>query len=142
MNHPQATPPLAVVFWAIWFAILSGLLMMQFVLGGAGEGEPGSTEDQGSMLFQIIGLTMAAATVFVRFGVIPRLDGLKKKLPAMIVGLALAEGIGILGLFAVPREQAAARLFMLSLSIVCIVLSAPVYAKVPRSGSPFRDGTP
>lgn len=34
MNHPQATPPLAVVFWAIWFAILSGLLMMQFVLGG------------------------------------------------------------------------------------------------------------
>ena len=31
MNHPQATPTLAVVFWAIWFAILSGLLMMQIV---------------------------------------------------------------------------------------------------------------
>ena len=137
MDRPQTPPPLPIVFWVIWFAILSGLLIMQFFAGG---GVPASDTDsgQGGLIFQGIALALGAAALFVRFGVIPKLDGLQKKLPAMIVGLALAEGVGILGIFVVPHEHESARVFMLSVSIACIVVSMPVYAKLPSGGT--RDG--
>jgi hypothetical protein len=130
-------PPQPLVFWIIWFAILSGLLVMQTFAGGGISS--GSDQGEGPVLFQTLALVAAAVSLFVRFAVIPRLDGLQKKLPAMIIGLALAEGIGILGMFAVPHQYGATRLFMLGLSIVCVVISAPVYAKFPGGGSPFRN---
>lgn len=137
VTPPRANTPQPLVFWIIWFAILSGLLIMQFFAGG---GIPSGT-DQGEepVLFRLLALGAAAAALFVRFGVIPRIKELEKKLPVMIVGLALAEGIGILGMFAVPRELGATRLFMLGLSIACVVISAPTYAKFPSGGSPFRN---
>lgn len=126
-----------VVFWVIWSAILSGLLIMQFFAGG---GIPtGGGQGKEPAIYQVISLGIAAASLFVRFVIIPRLKGLEKKLPAMIVGLALAEGIGIIGMFAIPHQHASTRLFMLGTAIVCIVLSAPVYAKFPGGGSPFRN---
>jgi hypothetical protein len=126
-----------VVFWVIWFAILSGLLIMQFFAGGGiptGGGQGGEPA-----IYQVVTLAIAAAALFVRFVIIPRLKGLEKKLPAMIIGLALSEGIGIIGMFAIPQHHASTRVFMLGAAIVCIVLSAPVYAKVPGNGSPFRN---
>jgi hypothetical protein len=126
-----------VVFWVIWFAILSGLLIMQFFAGG---GIPsGGGQGKEPAIYQMMSLGIAAAALFVRFVIIPRVSGLEKKLPLMIVGLALSEGIGIIGMFAVSQEYASTRLFMLGTSIVCIVLSAPVYAKFPGGGSPFRN---
>jgi hypothetical protein len=137
MNPSSQTAPMPVLFWVIWFAILSGLLIMQFFAGG---GIPaGGGQGKEPVIYQVITLLMAAAALFVRFVIIPRLDGLKRKFPAMIVGLALAEGIGIIGMFAIPKERASTRLFMLGTAIVCIVLSAPVYAKFPGGGSPFRN---
>jgi hypothetical protein len=137
MTTARENTPQPIIFWIIWFAILSGLLVMQTFAGG---GIPsGSDQGEGPVLFQTLALVAAAASLFVRFAVIPRLNELQKKLPAMIVGLALAEGIGILGMFAVPHQYGATRLFMLGLSIVCVVISAPVYAKFPVGGSPFRN---
>jgi hypothetical protein len=135
-SHRENTPQ-PVIFWIIWFSIVSGLLVMQSFAGG---GIPsGPDQGEGPVLLQVISLSSAAASLFVRFAVIPRLKKLQKKLPAMIVGLALAEGIGILGMFAVPHEYGATRLFMLGISIVCVVISAPIYAKFPVGGSPFRN---
>jgi hypothetical protein len=137
MTSPRENAPQPIILWIIWFAILSGLLIMQFFAGG---GIPsGSDQGEGPVLFQTLALVLAAASLIVRFAVIPRLKDLQQKLPAMIVGIALAEGIGILGMFAVPHQYGATRLFMLGISIVCVVISAPIYAKFPVGGSPFRN---
>jgi hypothetical protein len=129
--------PQPAIFWIIWFAILSGLFVMQSFAGG---GIP-SGPDQGEApaLFQTLALAAAAASLFVRFVIIPKLKDLEKKLPAMIVGLALGEGIGIIGMFAVPHQYGATRLFMLGISIACVVLSAPFYARSRVGGGPFRN---
>lgn len=132
---PQALKP--VIFWIIWFAILSGLFVMQAFAGG---GIPsGSDQGEAPALFLTLALVAAAASLFVRFAAIPRLKELEKKLPAMVVGLALGEGIGIIGMFAVPHQYGATRLFMLGISIACVVLSAPFYARSPVGGGPFRN---
>jgi hypothetical protein len=136
MIQPQGNTPQPIMFWVIWFAILTGLLIMQFFAGG---GIPsGSDQGDGPVLFQTLSLVSATASIIVRFVIIPKLRDLQKKLPMMIVGLALAESIGILGMFAVPHQYGATRLFMLGLSIACVVISAPVYAKFAGGGSPFR----
>ncbi len=137
MTTPRGNTAQPIIFWILWFAILSGLLIMQFFAGG---GIPsGSDQGEGPVLIQTFALVLAAASLIVRFAVIPRLEELQKKLPAMIVGLALAEGIGIIGMFAVPHQYGATRLFMLGISIICVVISAPVYVKFPVVGSPFRN---
>jgi hypothetical protein len=137
MTPQQETPtPPAIIFWILWFAILSGLLVIQFLAGG---GIP-SGRDQGEapVLFQAIALGMAMAAMAVRFMVIPRISRVAAKLPAMIVGLALSEGIGIFGMFLVPPQHGTTKLFMLAISIACIVLFAPVYA-MEKSGDSFRN---
>ena len=140
MNPPPQAPAPPVVFWVIWFAILSGLMIMQFFVGG---GIPtGGGQEKEPVIWQVLALGAAAAALIVRFIIIPRLAGLEKKLPLMIIGLALSEGIGIIGMFVVPPEHASTRLFMLGTALVCIVLSAPVYAKFSGGGSPFRNDPP
>ena len=111
--------------------------MIQFFAAG---GIP-SGVDQGKppVLFQGIALALALVAMVVRFGVIPRIGPLERKLPAMIVGLALSEAIGILGAFVVHPEFGSTRLFMLAVSITCIVASAPVYAKAKLGGNSFRN---
>jgi len=133
-QHPAARPPVQpMVFWIIWIVILSGLLVIQSFAPkatGAGDGEAGSM----GRVFQIMALGFGAASMVVRFLVIPRLGTLEKKLPAMIVGLAMAEGIGIIGAFAVSPDETATRMFMLGVSVVCLVLSMPFYARTPDGG--------
>ena len=40
----------------------------------------------------------------------------------------IPEGAGIIGMFAVPVEQTNERSLMLSMSIACVLISAPIYA--------------
>lgn len=137
MSSPQEKlqPVQIIVFWIIWFSILSGLLVIQaFAAGGMPSGED---HGNGPLLFQMLALFVATVAMVVRFVVIPKLGTLEKKLPAMIVGLAMSESIGILGAFVVSPDFGATRFFMLAVSIACIVLFAPVYAKPTGGGSPF-----
>ena len=142
MPPPQGRPqaPQFIVFWIIWFAIFSGLVILQFFIGG---GVPsGSPQGDGPLLIPVIAFGMAVVAVFVRFGVLPRIKELEKKLPLMIVGLALSEGVGILGMLAVPAPFGATKLLLLAVSLICIILQAPVYAKPPGGGNPFVNGAP
>ena len=129
-------PANAAIFWLIWFSILSGLLIIQFFAAG---GLPsGVDQGQAPVMFQGLALGMGAVAMAVRFVVIPKIATLERKLPAMIIGLAIAEAVGILGAFVVDSEFGATRMFMLATSIVCIVVSAPIYAKSPDAGNSFR----
>jgi drug/metabolite transporter (DMT)-like permease len=124
-NPPK--PPTILVFWIIWFAILQGLVVIQFFVGGgipkgADQGNP-----PGWVLAAAGGLALAALAI--RFTVIPKIQPVPRKLPLMIIGLALSEAIGFLGMFLVGKEFPTTRLSLLVLAIACIVSLAPVYAK-------------
>ncbi len=122
-------PPPALVFWIIWFAILNGLVMIQFMVGG---GIP-KGEDQGRPPTQMLAIAagLGLVALSIRFLWIPRIDAVVRKLPAMIVGLALSEAIGFVGIFGVGKEFPATRQALFVAAVACIVSLAPVYAK-PR----------
>lgn len=132
-NDPK--PPAGLVFWIIWFAILNGLVMIQFFVGG---GIP-SGQDQGKppMVFFAIAAGLAAVALGIRFLLIPQLKELPKKLPAMIIGLAFSEAIGFLGIFGMGKQFPASQLFLFVCAVGCIVSFAPFYAKSDGGGGQF-----
>lgn len=119
--------PLAVVFWIIWFSILNGLVIIQLFAGG---GIP-KGENQGSPPMMFLGLAagLALVALAIRFVVIPQIGNPLKKLPAMIVGLALSELIGFVGMFVVSKQFPETQLSLFVSAIVCILCFAPFYAK-------------
>lgn len=131
MKPPQDSikPPTSLVFWIIWFAILQGLVVIQFFVGG---GIP-KGEDLGDppILFVTIAGGLALAALAIRFVVIPKIKSVPTMLQAMIIGLALAEAVGLVGMFLIGREFPATRLSLFVLALCCIVSLAPIYAK-PR----------
>lgn len=129
-DQDASKPPTILVFWILWFAILQGLVIIQFFVGG---GIPKGA-DQGNPPVWVLAAAggLALVALAIRFTVMPKLRTLPKMLPAMIVGLALSEGIGMMGMFAVGKEFPATRLLLFGMAIGCIVSFAPVYAK-PRA---------
>ncbi len=128
-SQDSIQPPALLVFWIIWFAILQGLVLIQFFVGG---GIP-KGEDLGDppALFVAIAGGLALGALVVRFVVIPKIKSVPKMLPAMIIGLALAEAVGLVGMFLIGKEFPTTRLSLFVLSLSCIVSLAPIYAK-PR----------
>lgn len=131
MNSQQGSPvpPQALVFWIIWFAILQGLVIIQFFVGG---GLPkGADQGNPPLWVLVVAGSLALVALAIRFTVIPRIVSVTQKLPAMIIGLALSEGIGFLGMFGVGKEFPTTRLVLFVMAICCIISFAPIYAK-PR----------
>ena len=122
---PQS-PPAHVVFWMIWGAILFGLFVIIAFVGG---GIP-SGENDGHARLWVVLLAGAAAVIAmsIRFLLIPQVTSITKLLPVMIVGLAISELIGIVGIFVVPLELPQTRLALFVTSISCVIAFAPVYA--------------
>ncbi len=83
------------VWWIAWAAILTGLLVIYFVLG-RGPVKPVAEKD---LLKHLVGLIPLFVSIVIRWLVLPRFDSLQRAFPIYIVGLALAEGCGLLGIF-------------------------------------------
>ena len=126
-QQDRPRPPQALVFWIIWFAILNGLVMIQLFIGG---GIPKGV-DRGAppMPFLAIAVGLAIAALGIRLWVIPQLMEIPKKLTAMMIGLALSEAIGFVGIFAVGKEYPGTQMILLLGAVGCILGFAPVYAK-------------
>lgn len=131
-NHQNPTPQSqSVVCWIIWFAILNGLVITQIFAGG---GIPhGPDRGDPPLVFPLIAAGLVVISLGIRFFAIPKIDGLQRKLPLMIIGLAVSEAIGIMGAFVVGREFATTRLVLFAASILCIVCQAPIYARLKTS---------
>jgi predicted permease len=79
-----------------------------------------------------VGIIVAAAvlavvSVAIRFFLIPKIKDPVKLLPAMIVGLALAEAIGIIGMFVVGKEFPETRIALFVTSVSLVTAFAPAY---------------
>ena len=83
------------IYWIIWAAILGGLVLI-YVFLGRGAPKPAPAKD---VLVNLAGFVPLFVSVVIRWLVLPRYTDLGRALPAFIVGLALAEACGILGIF-------------------------------------------
>jgi hypothetical protein len=90
----QVRPPL-LTWWIVWSAILGGLVLIYLALG-RGPVKPTVTAD---LLINLSGVVPLFVSIVIRWLVLPRYDDLTRAFPVFIVGLALAESCGILGIF-------------------------------------------
>jgi hypothetical protein len=98
-SAPGARPVPPVVWWALWAAIASGLVLMYAVLPVA-EGAKGAGESLA--WFPAIPLI---ASVVVRWVLFPRVRNTPLGLPVFVIGLSLAEGSALIGHFLVPGQR-------------------------------------
>ena len=134
-NAPPSPPP-AMVPWMIWFAILAGFLVIQFMIGG---GLP-SGEDKGEAPMGIVAVALGAVLIslVIRFFMLPRKSAPERQFPLMVVGLALAESCGLFGMFLVPDDYPQTKLILFMAAVVGIFLHAPVYMRERKAGSSYQ----
>lgn len=99
-------------------------MIMFFAAGGMPSGE----NDRAAPLWVVLLASVGAiAAMSIRFLLIPKITEISKLLTAMIIGLAIAEGIGFLGLFIVSKDLPQTRLALFVTSVSCIITLAPIY---------------
>jgi hypothetical protein len=131
-NSTTKKPDLTRVEWLVWFAITAGIFVIYFTIGQ--RPAPPSTVTT-TPAFALAGLAPLVLSVAVRWLVLPRFTDPQKRFPLFVIGIALAEGCGLLGIFlGGPHKET---LFILSL----IALAQFFPALLPRSdrrASSFR----
>ena len=126
-NKSKTAHPQVMVMWVTWFAIFVGLFIIHQFAAPIPEGA-GVEVEQVYSYFSLIAIGQCLISLVIRFLVVPRMGSAENLRTAMIFGVLLAEGAGIIGMFAVPIEQTNERSLMLSMSIACVLISAPIYA--------------
>ncbi|MFO1451838.1 MAG: hypothetical protein U1F61_26985 [Opitutaceae bacterium] len=114
-SSSQASPLL--VWWIIWFAISAGLVAISVTI----EVRPAPP---GNDALKYLPLAPLMAATLVRWLVLPRFTRRARAFPLFVVGVALAEGSGLLGLFLVPES----RNEYLLLSLLGLAQFVPVFA--------------
>jgi len=125
MNNTQ--PNTDFLFWIIWLAMLIGIGIIQFLIGG---GLPSGT-NQGSPNQGLV-LISASSTIiatFIRWIILPKLTDKQATFIAMIFGLALAEGTIITQLFLIGNQYPETQSFLLTLGILGMLQFVPTYIK-------------
>lgn len=97
IHSSPSSKQMLLVWWIAWAAVLGGLVVIYLVLGRAPV-KPEPVADK-EVLKHLVGLVPLFVSVVIRWLVLPRFDSLQRAFPLYIVGLALAEACGILGIF-------------------------------------------
>ena len=134
-HNPQASP---LVMWIIWFAIFQGLFILRFF--AAPKPVPAEEAVAFSLsMISIVALAAAGLGMVTRWVIIPRLSSMVMQLQAMIIGLALSEGGGIIGMFMLPSSHNDERMLLFSVAAATVILSAPIYTiRRKTERSPFH----
>jgi hypothetical protein len=84
------------IWWIIWTAVLSGLVVIHYFLGRGPvpEAVPG-----GNPFVHLIGLVPLFVSIIIRWLVLPRSAAPGPAFVMFIIGLSLAEACGIMGIF-------------------------------------------
>lgn len=110
------------VWWALWASVLAGLIVLYVFLAQGKPLPPVSKENPLQGLFGVVPLFVS---IVIRWLVLPRSTDPNRALVLFIVGIALAEGCGILGTFlGGPYRDS---LFVLG--VLGITQYVPFYAK-------------
>ncbi len=128
---------LPIVFWAIWFSILMSVVMIPFFIGG---GIPSGPDDgQAPVVWTVMPVVLAVASLGLRFKWLPRVATLNAKLPVMIIGLALAESIAVISAVLVDKRLGETRLTHLVIALACVLAWIPIFTRsTPSDASEAR----
>ncbi len=88
-------PPLK-IWWIVWAAILAGLCVIYFALGRSHSLPPAPSANP---FVDLAGLVPLFVSVVIRWLVLPRYTEPARAFTMFIVGLAMAEACGIVGMF-------------------------------------------
>jgi len=119
---PSPIKPI-VVWWALWAAFLMGVCQIFYFLGIAGPAKAvhGPTDP----LMAALGLLPVAASIVVRWAILPRISDPRQALPVFIAGIALAEASCFLGLYLFPAYKEA----LFAFSFLGIAQFIPLFAR-------------
>lgn len=111
------------VWWIVWAAILTGLIVIFFSFTHGKPLPAGGRLDE--LPANLLGVVPIFVSVIVRWLVLPRSTAPHRAFVLFIVGLALAEGCGILGIFlGGPYRD-----LLFILGLFGIIQYVPVYAR-------------
>ena len=85
------------IWWIVWGSILAGLCLI-YAIFGRGKLQPASPQLEKN-LTGLVGFVPLFISIVIRWLVLPRCNDLTRAFPLFIIGLASAEGCGLLGLF-------------------------------------------
>lgn len=86
--------PQVIVWWMLWFSMVSGLVMIYFFVGGAGN------KTAAAISYWPVAPLIGSA--IVRWMLLPRFKSIPQRFPFFVAGMAMAEACGLLGIFLVP----------------------------------------
>jgi hypothetical protein len=84
------------IWWVLWGSILAGLVLI-YVFLGRSPLPPNLTAQQS--LTGLVGLVPLFVSIIIRWLVLPRYSDIRRAFVMFVLGLALAEACGILGIF-------------------------------------------
>ena len=117
MNAPPRKGPPTILWWIIWAAISAAIVVLYLVL------QPPAPKVEVSAV-QFLPIMPFLGSAVVRWLVLPKFADGARAFPIFIVGLALAEGCTILGIFLVPTFKQA----YLALGLVGVDQYMPLFA--------------
>lgn len=110
------------IWWILWASVLGGLVLIYLFLA---QGKPLPPLDSQNPLQGLIGIVPLFVSIVIRWLVVPRSTEPARAFVLFIVGIALAEGCGLLGIFlGGPYRDS---LFVLG--VLGIIQYVPFYAK-------------
>lgn len=126
INSSSQKPPEKMAFWVIWFAILSGVPIFIFYIEG---GWPtGIDQGEASLPFLAFTLSGAAVSTILRWAIIPRVTTAESLMRFFVVGVALAEGTTLFGMFLIGDEFPETKQVAYVASILGILQFMPTFA--------------
>jgi len=117
----------AIVMWILWFAMLQGVFVIQWVLGRGIPGGENVEEPMAAWLWAVCFVPILVATG-IRWWVIPKLKLPQTQIVAMLVGLLLSEAPVLFSLFLVGPDYPQNQLAVLMVAVVSLIQFAPSYA--------------
>ncbi len=111
-----------VIWWIIWAAILNGLVVIYLSLA---RNQPLPPPVSAELFTNLVGFLPLFLSIIVRWLVLPRYVNPARALVMFIVGLALAESCGLLGIFLGGGYRDA----LFALGVLGVIQYVPVFAK-------------
>ena len=113
--------PKRLVLWILWFAITTGLCLIYVFLGGEMARSHGGMNEG----LRFIPMVPLALSVVVRIFLLPKFTSLTKVTPVYVIGLALAEGSGILAIFLLSHGDA---VNYFTTAVIVLLMYVPLFA--------------
>ena len=126
---PRSTAARALLWWLIWAGITGGLVAIDYAMRQVPETAPAAR----SAGLEVVALVDLLASCLARWWVLPRVRRVQSAFVLFVFGLAMAEGCGLIGVFAGVHRNA-----LLVLGLAGLLQWMPLFARRYFAPAPGR----